>query len=571
MGKPATASAVWGPDFAASHVTDGSISEEAIDYWILPSYTTGWARVDLGGPYFLNHVRWLNTHNGSSNDRAAASWRLDGSYDGVSYTELTRGTEAFSPTPAWVEIYPSPLISYRYLRLNVNGYYSRGGGVNEIEAYGVLDNPGAPNVALGKPATASGSWSTTYGPYRVTDGSCLEATVDYWLLPSSRTGWVEVDLRGIYQLGKLRWLNTHNDGANDRAATAWRLDVSEDGSSYTEFTRGVAAFSSTPSWVQFDHVSVSARYLRLSVDGYYYRGGGVNEIEAYGAMKNLARGQSASASGSWSSAYGPDKLVDGKTAETGEITYWLLPSRTSGWAQVQLDTLYQLSEIRWLNTHNGSNNDRAATSWRMAVSEDGISFQDVKGGTEIFTDNPQWVTVTGLPSAGVRYVRLFVDGYYNRGGGANEIEVLGALKLGSQNLALGKAATASGSWSPTYGPQKVTDGSTIETSADYWLLPTATTGWVQVDLGEACSPARVRWLNTHNNGANDRAATSWRLLVSVNGFDFTEVGSGTKAFSPTPTWVETPVSATFRYVRLCVDGYYNLGGGVNEIEVYQED
>jgi F5/8 type C domain len=573
-GKDAFASSQWSSTYGAANVTDNSFTEETIDYWLLSSGTNGWIQVDLGDPYFLDEIRWLNTHNGSHNDRAATSWRIEVSTDGVIFTEIDSGTEEFSETPSWVIIPCDPEISYRYIKLTVDGYHGSGGGINEIAAAGILDNPGAPNQALDKPVTASDSWSSTYGPGNVTDGSYFEDGADYWLLPSYTDGWIEVDLEKIYDLTNLRWLNTHNDGSNDRATTDWRIEISIDGETYTEIGNGTEAFSETPIWAYVPSVTyqtpVTARYIRFYVDGYYWLGGGVNEIEAYGQETNIALNGTATASGAWSEAFSADRVIDGLVVEDGTTDYWLLPSYTNGWVQVELDASYELNQVLWLNTHNDGSNDRAATDWRMAISEDGVEFVEIGSGTESFSETPQWISMTDIESGSVaRYVRLYVDDYFWRGGGANEIEIFADLKILSANLALGKPAIASDSWSSAYGPDNVTDGKTSEQETDYWLLPSYTTGWVEVDL-EADTPlSEIRWLNTHNDGANDRAATDWRLEVSSDGIEYTEVGIGSESFSLTPSWVVTPLSdVSARYVRLYVDGYYNRGGGINELAVF---
>jgi hypothetical protein len=266
LGKAVKASGTWGSNYLPSHVTDGSTAEETFDYWLLPNSTAGWLRVDLGDPYFLDEIRWLNTHNGAAHDRATTDWSLSVSKDGVNYTEVAGGSEPFSEEPSWVVVPCSPAVSYRYLRFDVDGYYGYGGGANEIEAFGTLDNPGAPNVALGKDATASASWHPIYGPGNVTDGSYLEEEIDYWLLPDYSTGWIKVDLGKVYELNKIRWLNTHNNSGNDRATTDWRLEISDDGSNYTEIAGGTEVFSADPSWVvahSEGEEPVAARYLRL--------------------------------------------------------------------------------------------------------------------------------------------------------------------------------------------------------------------------------------------------------------------------------------------------------------------
>lgn len=498
------------------------------------------------------------------------------SKDGVIYTEVASGEEEFSETPSWVTVTCSPESSYQYIMIYVDGYYGSGGGINEIEAFGTLDNPGAPNVALGKPATASDSWGPTHGPDHVTDGSVLEEEIDYWILPSYTTGWVEVDLERIYDLTKIKWLNTHNDGYNDRATNDWQMEVSEDGKVYTEISGGIEGFSENPTWVVVHDSSmgepITARYLRINVDSFYLRGGGINEIEAYGHEKNIALGQNTHASAIWGENFSASNVVDGSTEEVQEIDYWILPSYTNGWIQVELDGPYELSSIKWLNTHNGYGgyNDRATTDWRMAVSEDGVNFEVIGSGAEEFSEHPQWMEITDITeSDNVRYVRLFVDNYYSRGGGANEIEVYARKKGELNNLALGKPCQASEQYNAAHAPGNIVDGSITEFEIDYWLLPSAATGWVEVDLESVYPLSEIRWLNTHNDGYNDRCATNWSMEVSEDGIVYTQVANGIETFTPTPTWVVVPLAEEdARYIRFYVDGYSGLGGGINELEVY---
>ncbi len=564
LGRPATASAYFSnPSHPPENVTDGSVDEENIDFWLLPSHTTGWVQVDLEKIYDLHKIRWLNTHNRHFNDRAATEWRLAISIDGVNFEEIASGTEEFSTQPEWVEIEGS--FAVRFIRLYVDDYYGSGGGINEIEAYGTEKN-----LALGRPAAASDYISNpSHSPENVTDGSVSEENIDFWLLPSYRTGWVEVDLEDIYDLHKLRWLNTHNRHFNDRATTDWRLAVSADGVSFDEIASGTEEFSTQPEWVEIEG-SFTARHIRFYVDGYYDRGGGVNEIEAYGrlsnpAATNVALGRPASASDFFPDPpHPPENVTDGSVGEK-DIDFWLLPSHTTGWVQVDLESIHDLREIHWLNTHNRRFNDRATAEWRLAVSVNGVDFEEIASGNEEFSATPEFVRIEGSFTA--RYIRLYVDGYHGKGGGANEIRAYGKEK----NVALGQAATASESLSPSFGPERVVDGSTDEVEIDYWLLPDGTTGWVQVELDAQHQLARIRWLNTHNGEDYDRAATEWRLAISADGLGFQEIASGTEEFSPEPEWVtvEVPEEAdAARFIRLYVDGYYGLGGGVNEIEAY---
>jgi len=136
----------------------------------------------------------------------------------------------------------------------------------------------------------------------------------------------------------------------------------------------------------------------------------------------------------------------------------------------------------------------------------------------------------------------------------------------------------------------------------YWLLPFAQAGWVQLELPEEKSVSLVRLLNTSNAGLNDYATTRYRVeLRDGSGktvarregafgkrFDrpfqqafkypefFASYGDTFQGMLepgvPVPFgdgWHDVafePVKA--RFVKVYVDSYWAVGGGLNEIQVY---
>jgi hypothetical protein len=147
------------------------------------------------------------------------------------------------------------------------------------------------------------------------------------------------------------------------------------------------------------------------------------------------------------------------------------------------------------------------------------------------------------------------------------------------NLSAGAIATASTTLNPLFTAENTVDGDTTEAGEfDYtmWLTADGETGWVELDFGEVVGVLGVRWANTHNRTFNNRSTAAYRILASTNqGFDTegVEIQSGTGTLetdlvfhTATP---DTPVAA--RYLRIYVDGYDGLGGGINEIEVYGLD
>lgn len=136
----------------------------------------------------------------------------------------------------------------------------------------------------------------------------------------------------------------------------------------------------------------------------------------------------------------------------------------------------------------------------------------------------------------------------------------------------------------------------------YWLLPYEKAGWVQLELPRETTVSLVRLLNTSNAGLNDYATMQYRVeLCDASGkvvgrragefgkrFDrpfrqafrypelFSSYGATFKGMLepgiPVPfgdAWHDVrfePVRAKF--VRVYVESYWALGGGLNEIQVY---
>jgi hypothetical protein len=153
-------------------------------------------------------------------------------------------------------------------------------------------------------------------------------------------------------------------------------------------------------------------------------------------LVEVAAGKPASASSFYqgsapSHAFPPSNLVDRQTAESadcgpGPQTYWLLADKQVGWAEIDLQGLESISKIRWLNTHNGRCGDRATTKFHIELSPTGTFRGEqltVYYGTMVFAPTPSYQEIV-LPSPiKARYVRFYVDEYYNWGGGLNELEV----------------------------------------------------------------------------------------------------------------------------------------------------
>ena len=125
-----------------------------------------------------------------------------------------------------------------------------------------------------------------------------------------------------------------------------------------------------------------------------------------------------------------DRQMDelGECAGGGHITqYWLLPDQQTGWVQIDLLRNYHIVKLRWLNTHNGRcGDDRATTNFHIALSQTGdFNGEDriVYSGEMNFSQSPRFEEVILSPGVSARFVRFYVDDFYGKGGGLNELEV----------------------------------------------------------------------------------------------------------------------------------------------------
>jgi hypothetical protein len=137
----------------------------------------------------------------------------------------------------------------------------------------------------------------------------------------------------------------------------------------------------------------------------------------------------------------------------------------------------------------------------------------------------------------------------------------------------------------------------------YWLLPYQQRGWIQLELPQETPVKLVRLLNTSNAGANDYATMKFHVeLLDARGkvvatqpgqfgqpFDrpfqaafkipqaFRKFGDtyrgmlepGVKVpFGDGWQTVPFPAAPAAKFVKIYIDTYWALGGGLNEIQVY---
>ena len=142
LSADVSASSTLNPLFRADNVIDNDTREAGIaDYtmWLGESDATGWVTLDFGSVVGILRVRWANTHNRLSYDRATAEYRIEASTTGAFGDEaitIASGTGSLETNLSFNTEESTP-VAARYLRFYSDGYEGLGPGINEIQVYGL--------------------------------------------------------------------------------------------------------------------------------------------------------------------------------------------------------------------------------------------------------------------------------------------------------------------------------------------------------------------------------------------------------------------------------------------------
>ncbi|MBX6769102.1 MAG: discoidin domain-containing protein, partial [Actinomadura rubrobrunea] len=376
QGRPATASSVEDGAYPASAAVDGDTGTR----WSSAAGDPQWLQVDLGGTAEISRVvlRWEAAYGKAFKIQVSA----DGSAwaDVYSTTSGTGGTQTLdvSGTGRYVRMYGTA---------RGTGY---GYSLWEFQVYGEMSGAacGTANAALNQPATASSVESDAYPASAAVDGD----TGTRWSSQFSDPQWIQIDLGSTQSICKvvLTW--------EDAYATAFQLQVSTDGSSWTP----IYSTSTGTGGTQTLDVSGTGRYLRVHgtarATGYGYSLWEIAVHTGDGAVPSqtpISAFKKVSAS-SWEGGNAPAAAVDGRTT-----TRWASLPGDDQWLKVDLGaagTITALS-LNWEAAY--------ATGYRIEVSDDDSRWTTIystttgKGGVEnlAVSGRGRYVRFTGTARA----------------------------------------------------------------------------------------------------------------------------------------------------------------------------
>ena len=231
LDRPAVASSESNAQQTAAKAFDGDPTTS----WGASESADNWLQVDLGEVYDLNEVvlQWSASY--------AKGYKLQASMDGVSWKDIYTQSDSSGGR----ESIPVDALG-RYVRMQGTEKSGElGYSLYEMEVYGQE----APNIALGKPATASSESNAQQKAAAAFDGEMSTR----WGADQPADSWLQVDLGDTYDVFKvaIEWEASYAKG--------YKLQTSSDGETWTD------AFTETASDGGSDVVNldVDTRYIRM--------------------------------------------------------------------------------------------------------------------------------------------------------------------------------------------------------------------------------------------------------------------------------------------------------------------
>lgn len=435
LARPATGStscaAAEGPDKAV----DGSLMNNSK---FCSSTSPIFLQVDLGANQTV--TSFVVKHAGLGGETTGwntGAFNIQTSTDGSNWT--TRVTVSGNRTSR--TYHPIGAVTARYVRLNITTPTNNGNNaarIYEFEVYGssgptptptftptpTNTPPPGSNLALNKPATASGQCNANEGPAKAVNGSWTGGNSDKWCDNTSASKWLQVDLGANFNLTQFV---LRHAGAGGESATFntrdFNIQVSTNG---TTWTTAVTVTGNTANTTTHNIAATNARYVRLNVTAGTQgtsTTARIYEVEVYGVSgptptptststptatpppgTNVALNKPATASASCNVNEGPEKAVNGSWTG-GNSDKWCDNSSASKWWQVDLGANFSVDQfvIRHAGA-GGESTDWNTRDFNVQVSTDGTNWTTVV----TVTGNTASTTTHNIAATTARYVRLNV-------------------------------------------------------------------------------------------------------------------------------------------------------------------
>ncbi len=231
--------------------------------------------------------------------------------------------------------------------------------------------------------------------------------------PASPTWRRVLEARGVgaRELGAIASVLT-----STRSRVVPRLDALVTTEHAADFHRILAARAAIDREVQPSALTVTQvrtkRRNRLGLLAFVIVAGALGAF--FGLRKPSGTFATASAYFANDAQYGPENVLDGQPS-----TEWLLPDRTSGWVEINVDPKRRIDAISLLDSINQPHHDRATRDYTIEVWSGGQLARSIEG-TMPFSTSPTPVRhEVGVDD--VERVRVLVRSWHQLGGGLAEV------------------------------------------------------------------------------------------------------------------------------------------------------
>jgi len=326
--------------------------------------------------------------------------------------------------------------------------------------------PVVTDLARGRPATASSSYSDSYAPGMAVDGDLSTRWAQGSGLPDP--SWLQVDLGARYAISGV--ITTFEKASGYR----YRLESSNDNTRWTMIEDHTAQATTAAATYSTAIVGVVGRYVRLTITGSNLSGGSIYGLEVYGKP----------------------------AATTPDTTAPTTPGKPT--VNVLLPSIVDVS-------------------WPAATDNVGVTeYTLFDGAAQVARTTGAQLRLTGLtPGSAHSYTVVAQDAEFNQStaGPATSLTL-----PPDHNLAQRKSVTAS-SYSESNTPQLAVDGNLTTRWAQGLGLPDPS--WIQVDLGAVTSVKGAVTTFELPSGYQYRLeystdATTWSTLEDHTGTRTTE-------------------------------------------------
>ncbi|MEK4350733.1 discoidin domain-containing protein [Paenibacillus sp. FSL R5-0475] len=533
--------------------TNGNDGDDTTGWTATNSNSDQWWEVDLGEAYNItgSEIVWANSSSYNQ-------YKIDVSEDQGNWTTILDKTKN---TIATAQQRDKLVANARYVRVTLTGVQTGQASFNELKVFGVApfqnqatQRPELVNVALNKSVSASSS-VTGNEPIHANDG--INAT--WWEASSNAPGWWQVDLGASYNLtgSKILW-------GRDNIYYTYRIEVSSNGKEWLQMAgRSASGQDMRPD----NYTATGVRYVRVSVESLAGGSGkekpAIKEIQVFSDPQNVALNKPATADSYQSN--NPEAAGN----DGNETTRWSAADGDVGhWYKVDLGGIYDLSgtRVKW-------EMDNKKYGYQIEVSEDDVNWASV-----VEKSSSQQVQFDYF-NTHARYVRIHVTDMSDGWASFWEFDVYGAVPMDT-SLIPQSQMTATATSEETSGDNndasQAIDGNPATIWHTKWDLSNPLPQSITLNLGNTHVISKLKYL-PRQNGAQNGNITSYELLTSLDGVNFTPVTSGRWDDDSTEKNAEfTPVAS--RYLRLtAIEGHGGLASAAelnivkNEMDIDYQD